>query len=316
MRADQAALQLGPQLHRGCAGWPARRSRWRPRSAASTSSARASIDRAAALDLGAAPRRQLDPGAVPGHRHDVGRAQRTGPQCRPAPRAAWLPLHTAAAGPRQHLRARIRLGSQTLPRVAWPGVRRARRRSGPGPAALPGPAERAGAGRRPGPGPGPAPFDRLPPAGQRCARAATSSTCPRSAGTGSGWPPTSWAADTRARRRCSDWPAPRWPSSSTGPATTATWPCCTATRSSTSSRNGARLRPPLVTDVGVRLPAQLTAVRAGHAGRPARRPGPGAVPVRVGLRDCATSAARARSRPCGRCWPRPGARATPPRTAR
>src|SRR5580692_407330 len=67
-------------------------------------------------------------------------------------------------------------------------------------------------------------------------------------------------------------------------------------------------RPPLVTDVGVRLPAHLTpSCRPPRCGRCSRTP----------RRSCsATSWAPAPCRSCAGCWPRPGGSATPTRRAR
>ena len=73
-------------------------------------------------------------------------------------------------------------------------------------------------------------------------------------------------------------------------------------------------RPPLVTDVGVRLPAHLTASgRAILAAAPAC-PGAGALPGPVGVRRPAPASARPRSPRSGSCCPRRGSAATPPRT--
>ena len=50
-----------------------------------------------------------------------------------------------------------------------------------------------------------------------------------------------------------------------------TWRCCTAATSCTSWRSGRRGRPPLVTDVGVRLPGAPDRQRPGHPGARCRR---------------------------------------------
>ena len=153
------------------------------------------------------------------------------------------------------------LGSQTVA-LGW----RAWRRSRPprrccAVLRLPGRPGRAGAGRRDRPRPGAAALDHLPPA--RDADRATGFVVhlpeERRYGLGRA-PPTSWARATPGRRRCSG--SARLPLAGAGrprPGTTRTSPCCTAATSSTSSRSGRRGRPPLVTDVGVRLPAHLTA---------------------------------------------------------
>ena len=60
-----------------------------------------------------------------------------------------------------------------------------------------------------------------------------------------------------------------------------TWRCCTAATCSTSLEERAPGRPPLVTDVGVRLPAHLTASGRAILARAARRPGAGALPRRA-----------------------------------
>ena len=120
-------------------------------------------------------------------------------------------------------------------------------------------------------------------------------------------PPGAAAADRApaARRR-----------SSTGPGTAPTSPCCTAATSSTCSRSARPGRPPLVTDVGVRLPAHLTA-----SGRAILAPLPAAqvralYPDRRGVRGPPRHRPAHASAPCARCSPRPGSAATPPRTAR
>ena len=82
---------------------------------------------------------------------------------------------------------------------------------------------------------------------------------PRSTATGSASRPSRWAAATPARSRCSGSPAGRSPRSSTASGRARTSRCCTAATCSTSLEERAPGRPPLVTDVGVRLPAHLTA---------------------------------------------------------
>ena len=71
VRTDQAALQLGRAARPGCAGWPARRSRWRRRSAVRVVGER--LDhRAGAAYFGQRLVGDLDRCAVPGHGDHVG----------------------------------------------------------------------------------------------------------------------------------------------------------------------------------------------------------------------------------------------------
>ena len=75
-------------------------------------------------------------------------------------------------------------------------------------------------------------------------------------------------------------------------------------------------RPPLVTDVGVRLPAHLTASgRAILAALP-RRPGARALPRRGRVRRPARHRSAHASASCARCSPTPGSAATPSRRVR
>ena len=124
------------------------------------------------------------------------------------------------------------------------------------------------------------------------------------------------AAATSARSRCSGSRAGRSPTSSTGSGRAPTSRCCTGATCSTSSRSARPGRPPLVTDVGVRLPAHLTASgRALLALLPAAA-GAGALPLAARVRRPARPRpAHPRAR-CAGCSPRPGSGATPSRTAR
>ena len=124
----------------------------------------------------------------------------------------------------------------------------------------------------------------------------------------------------RGRRRWRGSPGARWPTSPTSPVTTPTSPCSTAVTCSTSIEERAAGRPSLVTDVGVRLPAHLTASgRAILAALPAAQvralyPRPGAVHApprhRAGLPQRAADGARrdpaARSRRPRTATSRPG----------
>ena len=126
-------------------------------------------------------------------------------------------------------------------------------------AAVPG---RAAGARSPGTGDGRGRRSRAPrptTCSPRWSRRASSSTCPRSGGTAWAWPRSRSAPATPARSRCSGSLAGRSPRSSTRSASRRTSRCCTGATCSTcwrSARPGARR---LVTDVGVRLPAHLTA---------------------------------------------------------
>ena len=84
-------------------------------------------------------------------------------------------------------------------------------------------------------------------------------SAPTSTATGSASPPSRSAAATPARSRCSGSPGDCSRIWSTRPSSPPTSPCCTAVTCSTSLEERAPGRPPLVTDVGVRLPAHLTA---------------------------------------------------------
>lgn len=72
-------------------------------------------------------------------------------------------------------------------------------------------------------------------------------------------PPTNWAPPSNDRRAWLDSPGSPWTASSARPATTRIWRSCTAATSSTSFEQRAPGGPHLVSDVGVRLPATLTA---------------------------------------------------------
>lgn len=85
-----------------------------------------------------------------------------------------------------------------------------------------------------------------------------SATCASPGGSGWGLRHTSWGRRIDVRRPCSGSPRRCWPASSTRRRTTRTWRSCTVATCSMSSRRAAG-RPRLVTDVGVRLPAELTA---------------------------------------------------------
>ena len=64
---------------------------------------------------------------------------------------------------------------------------------------------------------------------------------------------------TRGRRRCGGWPSRCCTGSPTGPGRTPTWRCCTARDVYYVIEQRAPRRRTLVTDVGVRLPATVTA---------------------------------------------------------
>ncbi len=150
-----------------------------------------------------------------------------------------------------------------------------------------------------------APLDRLPPDGRdgrRGLRRPPARGAPLRAGRGGVrgrqrlLPPGAAAAAS---------PAGRSPGSSTAPARAPTSPCCTAGTCSTSSRSAPPGRPPLVTDVGVRLPAHLTAsgraILAALAPAQVRAlfPDRAAFSTRHGAGSC-----RAAPR-CAPCSPRP-----------
>ena len=124
---------------------------------------------------------------------------------------------------------------------------------------LPRAPPRAGARRRDRPRPRAAALERLPPARGAAPTRASSSTCPRSAATAWAWPPSSWARRTRARSRCSGSPGRCSPGSSTRPAHNAHLAVLHGRDVLYVVEERAPGRPPLVTDVGVRLPAHLTA---------------------------------------------------------
>ena len=177
--------------------------------------------------------------------------------------------------------------------------------------------------------PDPVTLDRLAARGAAC-RARRPTTCvdrddrgglrrppaPTSTATGSGSRPSRWAAATRARSRCSGSPAgtsPRW---STRVGQSAHLAVLHGRDVLYVLEERAPGRPPLVTDVGVRLPAHLTASgRAILAALPAS-PGPRALPRPVGVRRPARRGPDARSARCARCSPRPGSAGTPSRRAR
>ena len=138
---------------------------------------------------------------------------------------------------------------------------------------VPGAGERAGASARCGPAPAqPGPVPLRPDRRDSACRARRPTTCctpgrrrlrrapaPTSAATGSASRPTSSAAATSGRHRCSGSPGGRSPGSSTGPGTARHLAVLHGREVLYVIEERAPGRPPLVTDVGVRLPAQLTA---------------------------------------------------------
>ena len=175
---------------------------------------------------------------------------------------------------------------------------------------------RAGARRRDRPRPRPAPLERLPPAGGAAPTRASCATCPRSAATAWASPPSSWARPTPARSRCSGSPGRCSPGWSTRPTHNAHLAVLHGRDVLYVVEERAAGRPPLVTDVGVRLPAPPDRQRPGDARRPAAGAGPGAVPVPCRLRAAPRQRARRRCPPCARSSRGYDATATPTRTAR
>ena len=154
--------------------------------------------------------------------------------------------HPPAAGCVSHLR---QLGR----------AQRRRRRAGPRRPAAHRATPRAGARRRDRPRPRPAPLERLPPAGGAAPRGLRRPTCPRSAATASAWPPSSWARRTPGRSRCSGSRGRSSPGWSTATTHNAHLAVLHGRDVLYVVEERAAGRPPLVTDVGVRLPAHLTA---------------------------------------------------------
>ena len=104
-----------------------------------------------------------------------------------------------------------------------------------------------------------------------------------------------------------DQPADCSPTWWTAPARPRTSRCCTAATCSTSWRSARPGRPPLVTDVGVRLPAHLTASGRAILSRAAGGPGARALPGSVGVRRPARHRTAHPERPALPARPRPAA---------
>ena len=208
---------------------------------------------------------------------------------------------------------RRRLGRRSVVSGHEPGARSDPRPAG---AALPGRPARPGAARPDHARLRPAAQHDVPPPQRDDRGGLRRAPAPTSTASGSASRPSRSAAATPARSRCSGSRGGRWPTSSTGSASPRTSRSCTAATCSTSSRSARPGRPPLVTDVGVRLPAHLTASgRAILALLPASQvralyPGTDDFVDRHGRGPRTLSALRTRARPT------PGSAATPSRTAR